>query len=373
MGVRVLFSSDLHGNDEHLERLLRHAEHVEAVDVVVLGGDLGPRGTGFGRDADGMRDLLSHLPKRGDGKIDWTTDEALAYMREGYMTQKEWFTRTLVPMLERCAVPSVCLFGNSDWAGLLPLARAALTKTPETGDDAHVRFADGTDVFTLRTRARDAVTREPLATVDVLSCSLVPVCGHRKKDWERCDTERLADTTTRPAYARGDAFGFVSAPDGDGIARGAVDVSEEGARQRSIQSALAATIDRRRAANKSVPPLWVTHAPPLGTVGDTCASGASVGSAAVRDAVKAWSPRVTLHGHIHESVDMHSGRFCELVTSSGGGEKTTVVCSVGNDFKRQHPHCLVFDAADPERRVRRVEVKRRAEVTETRAPSLHRP
>ena len=117
MGVRVLFSSDLHGNDEHLERLLRYAEHVEAVDVVVLGGDLGPRGTGFGRDADGMRDLLSHPPKRGDGKIDWTTDEALAYMREGYASQKKWFTRTLVPMLERCAVPSVCLFGNSDWAG----------------------------------------------------------------------------------------------------------------------------------------------------------------------------------------------------------------------------------------------------------------
>ena len=155
MGVRVLFSSDLHGNDEHLERLPHHAEHVEAVDVVVLGGDLGPRGTGFGQDADRMQVLLSHLPKRSDGKIDWTTDEALAYMREGYMSQKEWFTRTLVPMLERCAVPSVCLFGNSAWAGLLPVARAARTKTPGAGDDAHVRFADGTDVFTLRTRARD--------------------------------------------------------------------------------------------------------------------------------------------------------------------------------------------------------------------------
>ena len=82
-------------------------EHVEAVDVVVLGGDLGPRGTGFGQDADGMRDTFTYLPKRGDGKIDWTTDEALAYMREGYASQKKWFTRTLVPMLERCAVPSV--------------------------------------------------------------------------------------------------------------------------------------------------------------------------------------------------------------------------------------------------------------------------
>ena len=368
MGVRVLFSSDLHGNDEHLERLLRHAEHVEAVDVVVLGGDLGPRGTGFGRDADGMRDLLSHLPKRGDGKIDWTTDEALAYMREGYASQKKWFTRTLVPMLERCAVPSVCLFGNSDWAGLLPVARAALTKTPEAGDEAHVRFADGTDVFTLRTRARDAVTREPLATVDVLSCSLVPVCGHRKKDWERCDTKSLTDTTTRPGLAKRDAFGFVSAPGGDGVARGAVDISEDGARLRSIQSALEETIDRRRAANENVPSLWVTHAPPLGTVGDTCAAGASVGSLAVRDAVAAWSPRVTLHGHIHESVDMHGGRFCELV-SSRCGEKTTLVCSVGNDFKRQYPHCLVFDAADPERRVRRVEVKTPKPVVVREEPS----
>ena len=101
-------------------------------------------------------------------------------------------------MLERCAVPSVCLFGNSDWAGLLPLARAARTRKEKEGEDAHVRFAEGLDVFTLRTRARDAVTREPLATVDVLSCSLVPVCVHRKKDWERCDTQRLAETAARP-------------------------------------------------------------------------------------------------------------------------------------------------------------------------------
>lgn len=361
MGVRVLFSSDLHGNDEHLERLLHHAEHVEAVDVVVLGGDLGPRGTGFGRDADGMQVLLSHLPKRSDGKIDWTTDEALAYMREGYMSQKEWFTRTLVPMLERCAVPSVCLFGNSDWAGLLPLARAARTREPKEGENAHVRFAEGLDVFTLRTRARDAVTREPLATVDVLSCSLVPVCGHRKKDWERCDTRVLAETAARPGLEfENDAFGFVSTTDGEGVARGAVDVSEEGARLRSIQSALAALIETRVVSrNKNVPPLWVTHAPPFRTVGDACAAGTNVGSVAVRDAIQRWSPRVTLHGHIHESVEMHGGRFCELVPGREDRDKTTLVCSVGNDFKREHPHCLVFDANDPERRVTRVEVKPR--------------
>ena len=208
-------------------------------------------------------------------------------------------------MLERCAVPSVCLFGNSDWAGLLPVARAARTKTPGAGDDAHVRFADGTDVFTLRTRARDAVTNEPLATVDVLSCSLVPVCAHRKKDWERCDTATPKGATDqRPGLAPDDARGFVSAPDEEhGVARGAVDLSEEGARLRSIQSALAAILHRFRGAENSVPPLWVTHAPPFGTVGDTCASGASVGSAAVRDAIEAWSPRLTLHGHIHERGD----------------------------------------------------------------------
>ena len=68
-------------------------------------------------------------------------------------------------------------------------------------------------------------------------------------------------------------------------------------------------------------------------------------------------PDITLHGHIHESVEMHGGRFCELVRSRVG-EKTTLVCSVGNDFTSEDPHCLVFDAADPERRVRRVRVAR---------------
>jgi len=139
-----------------------------------------------------------------------------------------------------------------------------------------------------------------------------------------------------------------------------VDVSEEGARLSSIQSALAALIETQVVSrNKNVPPLWVTHAPPFRTVGDTCLAGTSVGSVAVRDAIETWSPRVTLHGHIHESVEMHGGRFCELVRGREDREKTTLVCSVGNDFKREHPHCLVFDANDEKPNVTRVEVKPR--------------
>jgi hypothetical protein len=56
---------------------------------------------------------------------------------------------------------------------------------------------------------------------------------------------------------------------------------------------------------------------------------------------------------------MHGGRFCELVRGREDREKTTLVCSVGNDFKREHPHCLVFDANDEKPNVTRVEVKPR--------------
>ena len=41
MGVKVCFTADLHGNTEHLKRILRCARD-QGCDTVVLGGDLGP-------------------------------------------------------------------------------------------------------------------------------------------------------------------------------------------------------------------------------------------------------------------------------------------------------------------------------------------
>lgn len=382
MGVRVLFSSDLHGNDDHLARLLRRAEH-EGCDVVILGGDLGPRGAGYGRDAglDGVNgpsvnsSALEHLPKLASGKIDWDTDEALVYMREGYESQREWFTTILVPMLDKCRVPSVCLFGNSDWAGLLPVARGArkgreargLRNDHEkdhendrhaNGVGAHVRFTQGDgDCFTVRTLAVDG-ENVPFGTCDILALSLVPISGHRKKDWERCDTKKLRETVSRTGEVA--ASGFFSSPDGGGAVRGAVAVSDQGAAENSIETHLEQLIERIQGKEtekvESPVRIWVTHAPPANSVGDMVLSGDSVGSLAVRRAIESYSPAMTLHGHIHESVNMHDGVFKELIQGKSDPSKNTLVCSVGNDFKERNPHALLFDTSDVTN-VRRVEVE----------------
>ena len=80
----------------------------------------------------------------------------------------------------------------------------------------------------------------------------------------------------------------------------------------------------------------------------------------------------TFHGHIHESVDQHDGMFKEHIATMNDmgarerkpeeeAERTRVgtstrdrctVVSVGNDFRAEAPHVIVFDTDDPGNAVR---------------------
>jgi Icc-related predicted phosphoesterase len=336
-GVKVCFSSDLHGNVDHLEKVLAKAVETDC-DAIVLGGDLAPRGNGHGYHELGqLRDYLPHLP---NGKPDWACEEALAYMQEGFERQGEWFETECIPRLAACAVPSVCMFGNSDWAGLMPRCHAAAAPT-----GGHVRFVEGEgDFFTLRKRrsSADGDGGGGGGEARAMACSLVPICAHKKKDWERCDTRTLAHTLARRPFM--DPEGFGSGADGTGAVRVAIPLTDAHAEAHSIEASLERLI--RRAPGGVAPPFWFIHAPPRDTVGDLCDGKEHVGSIAVLEAIKRRGPRATLHGHIHESVRNHGGRFKEKVVGEGGGE--TLVVSSGNDFKLEHPFAVVMDTADPD-------------------------
>lgn len=339
--VKVCFTSDVHGNCGHLRRVLARATR-EGCDVVVLGGDLAPRGSGMGFDGKTLRDTnLPHLP---DGTPDWQHDGALTYMRDAFKRQGEWFTEVLIPMLAACDVPSVCLFGNSDWKSHLETCRRAAAST-----GGHVRFVQGEgDMFTIASRTTTATT------VDVMACSLVPLCNHKKKDWERMDTRDVRDTSDRAPVR----WGFVSAPGEEGgIKRCELPVTAEAAATTSMEAVLerliASCAEERK--EKKPPAMWVLHPPPRDSIGDLTHRGERVGSIAIRRAIETHAPAVTLHGHIHESVEMHGGRFSEVVKSGEGGERETVIVSVGNDFKVENPYVIFLDTAAP-RDARRVEV-----------------
>jgi len=58
--------------------------------------------------------------------------------------------------------------------------------------------------------------------------------------------------------------------------------------------------------------IYVIHMPPSGMGLDMCLSGKTVGSNAVLRFLKKQQPKLSLHGHIHESPEI-SNRWCEKI------------------------------------------------------------
>ena len=184
--------------------------------------------------------------------------------------------------------------------------------------------------------------------VPALALSLVPISSHRKKDWERKDWRWQEEQQLEPGAS---LDGFVSSGQDPGYVKRKRLRAEPGwdgrLPDRSIETALDEALgdDRRREA----PGIWFVHCPPRHTVGDLTSRGERVGSVALRAAIERHAPMATFHGHIHESVDQHDGMFKEHITTMK--DRCTVV-SVGNDFRAEAPHVIVFDTDDPGNAVR---------------------
>lgn len=83
--------------------------------------------------------------------------------------------------------------------------------------------------------------------------------------------------------------------------------------------------------------ICIFHCPPYGTGLDTLHDGSPIGSRSITEYLIQQKPRMSLHGHIHESPYM-SGRF---YTSIG----ETFSINPGHHFKELHAVC--FETSDP--------------------------
>ncbi|MGO8816931.1 MAG: metallophosphoesterase family protein [Terriglobia bacterium] len=81
----------------------------------------------------------------------------------------------------------------------------------------------------------------------------------------------------------------------------------------------------------------VIHTPPFNTACDVLFDGRHIGSKAVRSWIEKTQPRLTLHGHIHESPKL-SGTFLDRIGS-------TTVINPGCDHTR--PHLVFIDLDNP--------------------------
>jgi Icc-related predicted phosphoesterase len=79
--------------------------------------------------------------------------------------------------------------------------------------------------------------------------------------------------------------------------------------------------------------IWVTHGPPFGTMNDMIKAKKHVGSSAIRELILKHQPLMTLHGHIHETVDVNKGKFMDTLGktccfSSGNAPQKKFVAAV---------------------------------------------
>lgn len=251
----AFFTSDLHGRPGRYRTLWERAA-AETPGAVFLGGDLLPHG--MNRDWNAAGTGGDFVPE---------------FLAAGFRDLRDRLG---------AAYPRVFLvLGNDDPAHAEPDVRA--------GEEAGLwEYVHG--------------RRVAWGEHDVYGYNCVPPTPFLLKDWERYDVSRYVDP------------GCISPEEGrrsDGLTAREIRWTTI----RDELTALAGDADQARA-------VWLFHTPPHGTGLDRAALDGMtvdhvpldphVGSIAVRDFILERQPRITLHGHVHETV-ARTGRWREVL------------------------------------------------------------
>lgn len=235
--MKLLYCSDLHGNEKHYARLVSLAEH-ERPDVVVLGGDMFP------------------------------DDSALEPARMGHgqpQFVRRQFKNSITALRKACGCESVLIiFGNHDWA-------SSAATTEELAKEGLVTILDHKDPVEIQ-------------GLPFLGYSCTPPTPWFVKDFERLDQPGdepplLGGARWDPRFSKAIAHSATALFDGsDTIAK----------------ELTALNVPAR-------PWVFVAHAPPYETNLDRTTDRVPWGSRAIRAVIEEHQPMLSLHGHIHES------------------------------------------------------------------------
>jgi len=274
---RLVFVADLHGSLE-VYRAAGTLALDEEADLLVLGGDLCP---------GAKRVPLRLLPA---AQSEFLLAEIAPLLRE-------WKRRR--PTLQVLAIP-----GNNDFRTVL----AALAALERDGLlwDLHQRVVE-------------------VGGVTWAGLAFVPPTPFPIKDFERRDLAAEEPPAANPFES------VIASPAGVHTLE---NVREHLAGLPSIEEELEA-LDRGQANRRLT--VAVMHGPPFGTACDLLQGGRHVGSRAVRAWIERRQPRITLHGHIHESP-LVSGAFADRLGA-------TWVVNPGADPRT--PHLVLLELTDP--------------------------
>jgi len=290
MQHKVLYTSDIHGNEVQYSKLIRYAIKISA-DTIIIGGDIAPKG----------------------GAI------------EDYIKYQGNFLEYRLPELLRPLkkdLPNSNLFlmmGNDDCAANMDV----LNKKSKLFKVIHNKRIKLTEDF------------------EIIGYSFLPITPFGIKDWEKYDLSKIP-VTLKKEYARRKLTNYRLNGIKSAKTRWRIfQFDSEVEMKDSIQKDLAKKLFSKN-PKKTV---YVIHSPPDDTNLDMVSDKNHVGSIAVRLFIEKKQPYLTLHGHIHETVDI-SGTFKHNI-------KNTLCLTSGNHNVGEQLAVLVFDLYNP-RNVRRI-------------------
>ena len=280
----ILFTADIHGNIKQYEKLFQKAQS-ENINAVIIGGDIAPK------------------------------DPAHRTIRD----QKEFLERKLFPAIKKfrknnqhCKV--YLMLGNDDF-------RSNINSLRENEKDCGFISIHGKCI-----RFHE--------DFKIIGYSYVPLTPFIHKDWEKLDLKNKDETLTRGEFrrignkARGKEFVEVK-----------FNLKKRTDTIENDLKSLFQGVEPKRT-------ILVSHAPPYGTCLDMVDADIHVGSEAIMKLIKDKQPYLTLHGHIHETVEI-SGNFKELI-------KKTISACAGNDHIGPNLKVLRFNLYEPERAIREI-------------------
>ena len=240
--MKILYTSDIHANPEHLYSMLRSAEE-KAVEAVIVGGDIVPH----------------YLPY----------DDTIGILQ----TQALYLMNTFIPVIEefkqRRRIPIYLDLSNDDF---IWTRRILEDCTPEHFNLLHMQKQKLTD------------------HIDIVGYMAVPPTPFYRKDWEKPDSAEFP--FPKDNIVTLDGYTSISG----GLVKTGIDPASDDTIENDLIQ-LSRLIDR--------PFIFVAHSPPYQTVLDVLDNGLHVGSISIRRFIENWCRRglliASLHGHIHGS------------------------------------------------------------------------
>jgi uncharacterized protein len=282
----VLYSSDFHGNSIQYNKFFKKAFD-DKVNALILGGDLTPKD----KEHRTIKDQRIFLEK-----------ELLPSIKEFNKKNKE--------RNHECKV--FLILGNDDFR----VNSYVLRKYENEFKYFHNRILKFYDRF------------------KIAGYSFVPLTPFVYKDWEKLDLNNKNENKTRKGFK---IKGKVSK--GTSFIYHEFNIKK---RDNTIENDLIKLFDKEDPKNI----ILVCHTPPANTSLDINSEKEHVGSAALRKIIENKQPLLTLHGHVHESVEI-SGKFFEKIGK-------TISVSSGNNNIGSKLAVIKFNIFKPEEIIREI-------------------